>query len=298
MKRIPCFGFVSCLFALLSGVCAAQSGPAAHPEMLVSTQWLADHLNDPKVVVVEVADERTEYDKGHIPGARFLSSDDHIVGHQGLMIELPSPEKLKASFEKLGISDDSRVIIYTPEWYPGAARAYFTFDYIGHDATALLDGSIQQWRAEHRAWSTENVLPAKGNLTVHVRPGVRAMLDEVKALSQPSAESKRATLVDSRPRRRYDSGHIAGATHIFWEETVVDPKRPMFLSPEKLRVLLQSRGITPGRKLVTYCEVGLQASHNYFVAKYLGYDGEMYDGSYYEWNQIEHLPVVKGGSAR
>jgi thiosulfate/3-mercaptopyruvate sulfurtransferase len=72
----------------------------------------------------------------------------------------------------------------------------------------------------------------------------------------------------------------------------------VFLSPEKLRALFKSRGVTPDHKVITYCEVGLQASHNYFVAKYLGYDAAMYDGSFYEWNDIEHLPLVKGASRR
>jgi thiosulfate/3-mercaptopyruvate sulfurtransferase len=285
-----------CLTVLVvTGICTAQSTTTVRSEMLVSTQWLSDHLKDPKVVVVEVADDRKEYDKGHIPGARFLATDDYIVGHEGLMTELPPPEKMKAAFEKLGISDDSRVIIYTPEWYPGAARAYFTFDYLGHDATALLDGSIQQWRAENRPLSTETPAATKGRFTPHLRPGVKAMLDEVKTISQPSDDPNRAVLLDSRPQRRYDAGHIAGAAHIFWEETVVDPKRPVFLPAEKLQQLMTSRGVTPDHKVVTYCEVGLQASHNYFVAKYLGYKNEaMYDGSYYEWNQVEHLPVVKG----
>ena len=79
---------------------------------------------------------------------------------------------------------------------------------------------------------------------------------------------------------------------------MVDPKKPVFLSPEQLRALFTSRGITPGHKVVTYCEVGMQASHNYFVAKYLGYDDSMYDGSYQGWFQVSHFPVVKGSSPR
>ena len=161
----------------------------------------------------------------------------------------------------------------------------------------MLDGSIQQWRAEKRPLSTESVIPAKGNFTLHVRPNVKAMLGEVKELSETGGETK-AVLLDSRPQKRYDDGHIAGAAHIFWEETVVDPKRPVFLPAEKLRELFASRGVTPEHKVVTYCEVGLQASHNYFVAKYLGYDEAMYDGSFYEWNRLEKLPVVKGSSPR
>jgi thiosulfate/3-mercaptopyruvate sulfurtransferase len=105
-------------------------------------------------------------------------------------------------------------------------------------------------------------------------------------------------LVDSRPLKRYRDGHLAGAAHIFWEETVQNSKEPVFLSPDDLRKLFESRSVVPGKKLITYCEVGLQASHMYFVAKYLGYDVSMFDGSYYQWHDLENLPVVKGDSPR
>jgi thiosulfate/3-mercaptopyruvate sulfurtransferase len=274
---------------------ASDAQPPAHPEMLVSTQWLAAHLNDPKVVILQADDERTAYEKGHIPGARLLQTQDFVVGHQGLMDELPSAQKLKEAFEKLGVNDDSRVIIYTSEWYPGAARAYFTLDYLGHENTALLDGSIEQWKAENRALSTESPAIIAGTFTPHVNQHVRALLADAKAAAQNDSST---LLVDSRPERRYKQGHLPGAVPIFWEETVSNPKDPVFLSPEKLRALFVSRGVTPGHKVITYCEVGLQASHNYFVAKYLGYDAAMYDGSFYEWNDIEHLPLVKGASRR
>jgi len=276
-----------------------EDQPPVRTEMLVSTQWLADHLNDPKVVVLHVAEKRSDFEHGHIPGARFLAFDDFLLGHVGLMDELPPAEKLKEVFEKLGVSDDTRVVIYTSDWYPMAGRAYFTLDYLGHgDKTSLLNGGINQWDAEKRPISKEPeaAVSSKGTFTLRVHENIRAVLPEVKDTSKD--ESKRTILVDSRPRKRYTSGHIPGAAHLFWEETVVDPKKPVFLEPAKLRALLNSRGITPGHKLVTYCEVGLQASHNYFVAKYLGYDDSMYDGSYYEWNEVEHLPVVKGESAR
>lgn len=266
-------------------------------QMLVSTQWLADHLHDPQVVVLHVAKNRADYDRGHLPGARFLADDDFILGHVGLMVELPPAETLKKNFESAGVSDESRVVIYTTDWYPYAARAYYTLDYLGHgDHTALLNGSIEQWRSEGRPISTDSVTPIQENLTLHIRDKVRALLHEAKETS--ARASGQAILLDSRPQKRDADGHIPGAAHIFWEETVVDAKKPVFRSADELKTLLVSRGITPGHKLVPYCEVGLQASHNYFVAKYLGYDAAMYDGSYYEWNEVEHLPVVKGNALR
>jgi thiosulfate/3-mercaptopyruvate sulfurtransferase len=269
---------------------------AAHPEMVVSTEWLAQHLNDPKVVVLHVGSKQ-DYDAAHIPGARLLSTEDFIDKSSPLQTELPSAESLKDAFEKLGVSDDTRVVIYTTAWYPAAGRAYYTLDYIGHGSqTALLDGSLVRWKAEKREISTTPVVAKKGSLTLRVHPEVRALVEAVKKVSQNGGNT---LLVDSRPEKRYEDGHIAGAAHVFWEETTVNgTKDPTLLPPDKLRSLFAARGIKPGEKLVTYCEVGLQASHMYFIAKYLGYDASMFDGSIHQWSHMEMLPVVPGTSPR
>ncbi|HET8892191.1 MAG TPA: sulfurtransferase [Candidatus Angelobacter sp.] len=283
------------LIACSSSATAKPGGGTIHHDMVVSAQWLSGHLNDPKVIVLHVGDKRSEYDSGHIPGARFLALADFIEGEDA---ELPSTEKLKATFEKLGVSDDSRVVIYTTAWYPMAGRAYYTLDYLGHgDHAALLDGGIDEWKAENRPLSKDDASPAPGSFTPHVHPEVRAMLEEVKKIS--AGPSKTAALVDSRPDKRYTDGHIAGATHVYWQETLVDAKsKPVFLPPDKLKELFAARRITPGEKLVTYCEIGLQASHMYFVAKYLGYDAAMFDGSIHQWSHMNNLPVVEGKSPR
>jgi thiosulfate/3-mercaptopyruvate sulfurtransferase len=286
---------VVALVAFSSWAAATPGDGAVHPEMIVSAKWLSEHLTDPKVIVLHVDEKRSEYDKGHIPGARFLALEDFIVGEDA---ELPATDKLKDTFEKLGVNDDSRVVIYTTAWYPMAGRAFYTLDYLGHgDHTALLDGGIDEWRKENRQLSTDSPKITRGSFTPHVRPEVRAMMEEVKKLSLQPAKS--AILVDSRPDKRYTDGHIAGAVHIYWQETLVDAKNnPVFLPPDKLKELFAARGITPGQKLVTYCEIGLQASHDYFIAKYLGYDAAMFDGSIHQWSHMNNLPVVAGASLR
>jgi thiosulfate/3-mercaptopyruvate sulfurtransferase len=283
------------LVAFSSSAPAAPADGAVHPEMIVSAKWLSEHLNDPKVIILHVDEKRAEYDKGHIPGARFLALEDFIVGEDA---ELPATEKLKDSFEKLGVNDDSRVVIYTTAWYPMAGRAYYTLDYLGHgDHTALLDGGMDEWRKENRQLSKDAPKITRGSFTPHVHPEVRAMMEEVKKLSEQPA--KTAVLVDSRPDKRYTDGHIAGAVHIYWQETLIDAKNnPVFLPPDKLKELFAARGITPGQKLVTYCEIGLQASHDYFIAKYLGYDAAMFDGSIHQWSHMNNLPVVAGTALR
>lgn len=284
--------FIAILWS--EGAATAEAGKI-RPEMIVSAQWLAEHLNDPKVVVLHVAEKRSDYDAGHIPGARLLLFEDFMEGEDA---ELPPPEKLKATFEKLGVSNDSHVVVYTTAWYPLAGRAYYTLDYLGHgDKTSLLDGGIIEWKAEKRPLEKTEPKIAHGSFMPHVHPEVRAMMDEVKKISAQPPSSE--LLVDSRPEKRYTDGHIAGAVHLYWRDTVVDEKeKPVFLPPEKLREMFAARGIKPGQKLVTYCEIGWQASHDYFIAKYLGYDAAMYDGSIHQWSHMNNLPLVKGESLR
>jgi thiosulfate/3-mercaptopyruvate sulfurtransferase len=159
----------------------------------------------------------------------------------------------------------------------------------------LLDGSLAKWKAEGRPMSADVPQITKGSFTPRVNEPARALLADAKTATTPQAP---VLLVDSRPLKRYKDGHLAGADHIFWEETVQNSQKPVFLQPEELQMLFASRGLAPGTKLITYCEVGLQASHMYFVAKYLGYDVSMFDGSFYQWNELEHLPVIRGDSPR
>src|SRR4030088_1907972 len=110
----------------------ATAAPAVRSDMLVSTSWLAQHLTDSKVVIVQVSRDRTAYDAGHIPGARFLALSDIVVTRDGILNELPPAAALKTVFELAGISDDSRVILYGDTSVLPATRAWFTLDYLGH----------------------------------------------------------------------------------------------------------------------------------------------------------------------
>lgn len=288
------------LSLLLVSICAvAQDAP--NSKLLVSTAWLADHLNDPKVVVLEVDHEMGGMDMGvpkHIPGARRADLNQIQVRSNGLNTELPPDAALKDIFEKLGVNDDTLVVLYSPMWYPMVTRVFFTLDYMGHDNVALLDGSLQEWLAEKRPTvATYSTAPAAGHITLNPRPQLRAMLADVKAIS--ATNDPNTVLLDARPAKRYKDGHIAGAQNLFSEDTVVDAKdNPTFKSPDELRKLLATRGIKPGEKIVAYCEIGYWATLDYFVARYLGYPVAMYDGSINEWQDKAKLPVVKGTSVR
>jgi thiosulfate/3-mercaptopyruvate sulfurtransferase len=276
----------------------AVAAPAVRSDMLVSTAWLAQHLNDPGVVILHVSRDRTAYDAGHIPGARFLALSDIVITRDGILNELPPAATLKSLFERAGISDDSRVILYGDVSVLPATRAYFTLDYLGHgQATALLDGGLPKWSAESRPLAKETPEVKQGRLTLRPRPEVVVDINAVKDLSfaATSAPAASPVLVDARTVAEFNGatpasseiprpGHIPGAANVYWMQSQTS-KSDMSLLPEAdLRKLYESIGVIPDRPVVTYCNTGMQASQSYFTLKYLGYDTRMYDGSFSEWS--------------
>jgi thiosulfate/3-mercaptopyruvate sulfurtransferase len=288
------------LFASLVLCCgaalAAEPAPKVRTKMLVSTAWLAEHAKDPNVVVLHIGSDKSAYDAGHIPGARFLATKDFIKPDPPGS-ELPQPEVLQKAFAAVGVTDQTRVIVYAQDWQPMAARAWFTLDYMGHgDHAALLNGGFEKWMIEKREVSKESsaFTPAEpAALTLKLHPETVVARSQVEKLSKEDA----AAFLDARPLSRYRNGHIPGAQSIFWEKMLVSDADPVLKSPEELRKLLANAGATPSKKSVAYCEVGLQASFAYFVAKYLGLDAVNYDGSFAEWSKTQE-PIVQGDSAR
>lgn len=281
-----------------TGFLAAQ--PPAHPEFVVSTDWLAQHLNDPNVVILHIVEQRSDYEKGHIPGARVLTFEDYMDTKTELHDELLPPDVQKAKFESLGIGDNTRVVIYTQDWFPWATRAWFTFDYLGFGShAAMLDGGYKQWMNEKRPVTKDEPAAAKpGSLTIHPHPEYVAHLDQVSALSKAGGDDGKNFLIDARSEKRYSSGHIYGSSNVFWEHTVQSTASPKLRSADELRKLWADHGYKLGEKSVSYCEVGIQASHDFFIARYLGYDAAMYDGSFHEWNMLKMLPDVKGSEKK
>jgi thiosulfate/3-mercaptopyruvate sulfurtransferase len=293
------------LFILIVGTLWAQQNTSPKPaktpgglrsEMLVSTQWLADHLSDPNLVLVHVGGSPSDYHAQHIPGAHYLPTDK-FVDSKPPGTELLTPEQLKKNLEEIGISDDSRIVFYA-DWDPMATRLFFTLDYLGRaEHAALLDGGMEQWMVEKRPVSTEDPKNVPGHMTITVHPEVVAQMDSMAKLVSGDAAGSGVAIIDSRPLKRYRSGHLAGAAPMFWETALVSPEKPVLRSPQELKKMLADHGVTPGKKIVSYCEVGWQASYTYFLARYLGFDAAMYDGSYNEWNAAKQ-PVVRGDSAR
>jgi thiosulfate/3-mercaptopyruvate sulfurtransferase len=270
--------------------------------LLVSTEGLARRLDDPRVVVIHVGRDRASYDAGHIPGARFLPLSAIVTERGGVPNELPTPQALETAFESVGVSDDSRVVLYGDLNGLLAARAFFTLDYIGKTDAALLDGGIEQWRKEERPISTEAASGGTGALTVRQRANVVVDADWVRArLGNDST----IVLVDARPPAEFTGetpgegitrpGHIPGAHNIFWRTALVSEQDTRLRSPEVLHAAYTLADAAFGDTVVAYCRTGVQASHAYYVARYLKRPVVMYDGSFIDWSRRgEEYPVERG----
>lgn len=295
MKRISMTLLaMTCLLTNLAGLSRKADAESPNPKLVVSTKWLADHLTDPNLVIVHIGHDEEDYKAGHIPGARYLAMDKFATGDASPGTELLPPDQLKKNLEAIGIGDDSRVVYYAPDWDPMATRLFFTLDYLGHgDQAALLDGGLDQWTREKRPTSTEDSVAKAGNLTIHLHPEIVAKIDTMKKLVADPESG--ITIVDARPSKRYRSGHLRGAESLYWQNALISEKDPRLKSPEQLRLLFTEAGVTGKKKAITYCEVGLQASYVYFLARYLGIDSAMYDGSYREWSEAKQ-PEIRGDS--
>src|SRR5713226_2274622 len=283
---------------------AANPASAGREPMLVTVDWLADHLNDPSLVLLQIG-EKKDYDKGHIPGAQFLEYESISTPHNHgvtLMLELPPVEQLVSVFEKLGVSNRSHVILYFgTNWVTPTTRVYWTLDYLGlGDRTSILNGGLVAWQVTHHPVSTDAKQPVKGSITPAPRREIVADADWVSShLNKPGV-----AILDARTHEFYNgsqsdgnprSGHIPGAANLPYLD-VVDQDNNKFKSPDALKELFQAAGLKPGNLMVSYCHIGQRATVLYFTAKMLGYDPKMYDGSWEDWSHRKDLPIVTGES--
>jgi thiosulfate/3-mercaptopyruvate sulfurtransferase len=255
-------------------------------DLLVSTGWLARHMND--VAVVHVARQRAEYDEGHIPGARLLLFDEIVVERAGVANELRPAEELEKTLGRLGISRQTRIVLYGD--ILAASRAFFTLDYLGHERKAMLDGGLAKWRAENRPVSIDVPRYEAATYRSAPRPELVVTLDRMRDLSHVAPQGDVA-LIDSRPAAISSKGRIPGSKNVFWMDGLASRENPV-LKPAAELGRLYGLPKSP-RIVVTYCQSGVQASQSYFTLRYLGYpDVRMYDGSFGEWSKNPDLPVA------
>ncbi|MEQ8207799.1 MAG: sulfurtransferase [Woeseia sp.] len=298
MNAFRLFCTVAASFLLTA--CSASESEVTTPRMdtLVSAEWLSQHYQDSDLVVLDatVMIERTDdggmrtvngrenFNKGHIPGARFADLMGELVDTDSpLHYAVPEPEAFAAAMENLGVGDNTRVVIYDANGSAWAARVWWMLRWIGFDNAALLDGGLQAWSDAGQSLSTEPAAVAKGSLTVNLRPEMIVASDEVHAAIGDDS----VNIIDSLPEAHYRGefsmyerpGHIPGASNVSVGSLTTEDGH--YKSTDELATLFD--GDYEGRA-ITYCGGGIAASANAFTMIRLGYkDVAVYSASLQEW---------------
>ena len=279
----------------------AEAQPAARgvsDSLLLTPAQLRDRLTRGTVVLLHVG-EAADYNAGHIPGARFLPYDAISQRRNGLMLEMPPVVVLDSALESLGVSDDSRIVLYwSKDWYSPTTRVFLTLDYLGlGEKTSILDGGFAAWKSAGGPVTTAVPSSARGRLTIHPRSDVIVDATAVRS----AIGDTRTAIIDARDPRFYTGqatgmhareGHVPGAKNLPFN-TLID-EGGTFKSRETLEKLLDTAGATPDRRVISYCHIGQQATVVYFAARLLGRDARLYDGSWDEWSRMSELPIETG----
>jgi thiosulfate/3-mercaptopyruvate sulfurtransferase len=290
------------LLACTAGATARAAAP--RDTLLVSTTWLAQHLEDANLVLLHVGDE-AEYKAAHIPGALFLDVSKQLARHddeKNLNLEMLPVEVLHDHLVALGISDNSRIVVYYgKDRITMTTRAMFTLDYAGLGGRAsLLDGGMVAWTREgQKTTDAETPVPKPGTLVpLKIQPEV---VDA--AFVRAHLKSPGFAVVDARAPNYYDGsqngataggpekfGHLPGAMNVPFSETTDD--KFMWKSPDELAALFSKAGVKSGETVIAYCHLGQQATATIFAARTLGFTVLLYDGSFQDW-AARDLPVEK-----
>ena len=272
----------------------------AHPEKLVTTDWVADNLDNPNVVLIEVDVDTTAYDEGHPPGAVAWNWTSQLQDQ--VSRDVASREVVTDLLRSAGANDDSQVVLFgdNNNWF--AAYALWMLELYGVSNTALMNGGRAKWEAEGRATTTEAPAAGSGNITVAERDeALRAKLPDVLAHVEAGGQ-----LVDVRSPDEFNGvimappgmaetaqrkGHVPGASNIPWVTAVAEDGT--FKSADELSEIYQSKGITGDEPVIAYCRIGERSSHSWFALRYLlGIDNTTnYDGSWTEYGSVVGVPI-------
>ncbi|MCC7371607.1 MAG: sulfurtransferase [Chloroflexi bacterium] len=277
----------------------------AHPEVLVETDWVAEHLNDAGLQLVEADEDILLYEQGHIPGAVKL---DWLVDVQNpLQRDFVDKAGFEAICSRWGIANDTLVVFYGDRnnWY--AAYSFWLFRYYGHTKAVIMNGGRAKWVAEGRPLTREVPSPAATTYTARTPDdSIRAFRDDIQATIGNAATS----LVDVRSPAEYSgeklhmegyeqegaqrAGHVPGAKSIPWATAA--NADGTFKSADELKAIYEGKGVTADKPTIAYCRIGERSAHTWFVlTQLLGHSNvRNYDGSWTEWGSLVRAPIEKG----
>lgn len=281
---------------------------ADDPKTLVSTDWLAVHMKDPDLRILDAStylpgidrDGRTEYDAVHIPGARFFDIDDVSDGRSDLPHMVPPIEKFMSRVRAMGVGDGHQIVVYDGSGLFSAARVWWLFRLMGQDNIAVLDGGLPKWIAEGR--EVEDLAPVIRDRHMTVR----FQNQMVRDVTQVSSASKLGTsqIVDARaaarfrgeapePREGLRSGHIPNSRNVPFTDLLNDDKT--MKTPDQTRAIFVSAGVDLKKPIVTTCGSGVTAAVLGLALERMGHDmWSLYDGSWTEWGMFPTVPVATG----
>ncbi|MEX1034638.1 MAG: 3-mercaptopyruvate sulfurtransferase [Sneathiella sp.] len=280
-----------------------------NPTSLVSTDWLAEHMDAPDVRLVDASwhmpatkrDPRAEYDAEHIPGAVFFDIDEIADTDNPLPHMVPSPEKFSSRMRKLGLGDGNRIVIYDTLGIVSAARAWWLLRLFGHQDVAILDGGLPKWKAEGRPVSDTPVKPAERHFTARINSFLLREKDQIarnitlereQVLDARSAGRFAGT--DPEPREGLRGGHIPGSRNLPFTE-LLNSEDGTFRSAEDIHAAFDRTGLDLKKPVITSCGSGITACVLAFGLHLLGHRRvAVYDGSWTEWALDEEQPVDTG----
>ncbi|QIK96637.1 sulfurtransferase [Sphingomonas sp. HDW15A] len=271
---------------------------------LVSTEWLAQNLEQPDLVIVDCTfhmpadgrDAEAEFREGHILGACFLDIDEVADKSRGVPHMLPSPEAFGAAMEAIGVGRDDRIVVYDNSPYRTAARGWFMLRHFGADRVAILDGGLQKWRREGRPLESGESSPRNARFKAMAASDVVAMADLLKGAELPLVDARgrgRFEGVDPDPRPGVEPGHIPGSRNLPFASLYREDGT--LKSEEALAQEFGAAGVDPAQPFIATCGSGVTANSVIFAARRLGGRGhKLYDGSWSEWGADPKTPKAKG----